>query len=77
MDRVLSVVDFDHRGEERAAFEVRLAEPFGKDVEYGQKLLARGPPAPAALGFQPLAGPELLTAAQEVENQVVLGGELR
>src|SRR6185312_17520859 len=40
--RMLRVTDFDHYRQERAALEVRPAEPLAEHVEDGQQLLARG-----------------------------------
>jgi hypothetical protein len=53
-----------------------LAEPFREHVKYRQQLLARAMTAPLALGFKPILGPELLAAAQEVDNQVILGRKI-
>ena|SRR5207244_1741680 len=74
--RVFPVINLDHCGEERTTLEVRAAEPLREHVKYRQQLLAGSLTAPRALGFQPIAGPELLAAAQEFDNQVILRGEI-
>ena len=57
VDRMLPVVNLDHRRQEGAALEVRLAEPLREHVEYRQQLLAGSFAAPTALSLQPLARP--------------------
>jgi hypothetical protein len=74
--RVFPVIDLDHCREERAALEVRPAEPFREYVKYRQQLLARSMTAPRALGFKPILGPELFATAQEIDNQVILGRKI-
>jgi hypothetical protein len=74
--RVFPVINFDHCREERATLEVRAAEPLSEHIKYRQQLLAGSLTAPCALGFQPIAGPELLATAQEFDNQVILRGEI-
>src|SRR5437667_11349636 len=76
MHRVFPVIDLDHGREERAALEIRPAEPLGEHVKYCQQLLAGTLAAPRALGFQPITGPELLATAQEFDNQVILRGKI-
>jgi hypothetical protein len=36
LDRVLWIIDLDHRREERAALEVRPAEPLREHIKYRQ-----------------------------------------
>jgi hypothetical protein len=73
VNRVLPVVNFDHRGQECATFEVRLGEPLRKHVKDCQQPLAGSVTAALAFRLQPVPGPELLAAAQKVEDQVILG----
>jgi len=51
VDRVLPVIDLDHGREERAALEIRLAEPLREHIEYRQQLLAGSLAALRALGL--------------------------
>ena len=76
MHRMPRIVDLDHCRQECAALEVRLAEPLGEHVEYRQQLLPRSFTAAAALCLEPLTRPQLFPAAQEIENEVVLGREI-
>src|SRR6201985_1552083 len=73
VNRVLPVVNFDHRGQESAALEIRLAEPPREHIKDCQQLFTGSFAAALAFRLQPVPGPELLTAAQEIEDQVILG----
>jgi hypothetical protein len=70
---VILVVDFDHRGQECATLEVWPAKPLRKHVEDCQQPCPRRFTAALAFRLKPVPGPEPLTAAQKVEDQVVLG----
>jgi hypothetical protein len=76
LDRVLWVIDLDHGREERTTLEVWLGEPLREHIKYRQQLITGSLTAPGALGLQPIAGPELLAAAQEFDNQVILRREI-
>jgi hypothetical protein len=74
--RAPQVVHRHHRGEERAAFEIGAGEPFREQIEDGEQLVLRTLATQSALALEPFLGPQPLTPAKEIENEVVLRREV-
>src|SRR3954447_3441256 len=74
-DRALGLDDLEHHVDERAALEVRLAEPAVERVEHREQALC-GAAAATRLALEPLVRPALGAAVEEREDQLVLRGEV-
>src|SRR6266850_2926371 len=68
------VAVFEQHFDERAALEIRPAEPLVEDVKDSKQALGRCLRSAFHLLLQPGPRPQLLATAQEGEGEVILGG---
>ena len=75
-NRALAIVHLEQDVDERAALEIVLLEPVVEHVEDGQEPVFGKRGALLDLPLEPIACPPLLAQAQELDDELVLRGEV-